>query len=150
MTTSRRTSPAIKLLYDGLCPICAREIRWLKRFDRHDRVAIEDITQPDFDPTVYGLTHDDVIGAMHGVAGDGTVVTGMEAFRRAYSAVGLGWLVQWTAWPIARPIADAGYRVFARIRPRLSRYAGRTCETDRCHRAPPSTQSREASSSATS
>jgi len=57
---------------------------------------------------------------IHGVLSDGSVVEGMEVFRRAYAAVDLGWLLAPTRWPIIRPLADAAYRWFARNRLRLT------------------------------
>jgi len=54
---------------------------------------------------------------------DGSLVKGMEVFRRAYDAVGLGWLLAPTNWPVLRSISDAGYAWFARIRLHLT---GRT------------------------
>jgi predicted DCC family thiol-disulfide oxidoreductase YuxK len=77
-----------------------------------------DISVPGFDPASVGVRANlsDVMGRIHAVAGDGSVVTGVEVFRRAYQAVGYGWMAGWTGWPILRPITDAMYRLFARNR----------------------------------
>ena len=123
--------PRITLLYDGLCPICSREIDFMRRRDRANRLAFEDIAAAGFDAARYGLTENDVVARMHGVLPDGRVVTGMEAFRIAYGALGLGWLVAPTGWPGLRPVFDLFYRTFARYRPRLSKFT-RECTTDRC------------------
>jgi predicted DCC family thiol-disulfide oxidoreductase YuxK len=64
-------------------------------------------------------------------APDGSLVRGMEVFRRAYDAVGLGWLLAPTRWPILRSIFDAGYSWFARNRLRLTGRTG-TCDSGRC------------------
>ena len=133
-------SPILTLLYDGLCPVCSREIALLRRLDRHRRLAFEDIAADAFDPSRYGLTMDEVIGSMHARRSDGTIVTGMEVFRLAYDAVGMGWMLAPTAWPLLRPIADAGYRLFARIRPRLSSLDA-TCDDGRCAVTPPARRS---------
>lgn len=111
----------IRVLYDGECPLCAREIRALRRLDRgRGRIDFEDISAPGFDAGRYGLTARDVIDRIHGVLPDGRVVEGMEVFRRAWAAVGLGWLLAPSAWPGLRRIADAAYRLFARNRLRLT------------------------------
>jgi len=68
---------------------------------------------------------------IHGVLPDGTRIVGVEVFRRAYAAVGLGWLVAPTRWPLLRPLADAAYRWFARNRLRLTG-RGEVCTADRC------------------
>src|SRR5262245_961013 len=88
--TALAGQPAITLLYDGMCPICSREIRWLKWLDRRCRLRMLDITDPQIDPRDYGITREQAMAAMHGLLPNGTIVVGMEAFRRAYGAVGLG------------------------------------------------------------
>lgn len=133
-------SARIKVLYDGDCPLCSREIGFLEKRDKgRGRIAFEDITEPSFDPGVYGLDAEQVMARIHGVLPDGSVVEGVEVFRRAYGAVGLGWLVAPTRWPGLRGLFDIAYRVFARNR---LRWTGReqVCETGRCeipeHRKP--------------
>jgi predicted DCC family thiol-disulfide oxidoreductase YuxK len=123
----------IRVLYDGDCPLCSREIRFLKGRDRgRGRIDFEDIAVSSFDPGVYGLDARQVMARIHGVLPDGTVVEGVEVFRRAYAAVGLGWLVAPTRWPGLRRLADLAYRNFARNRLRWTG-RGSTCEGGRCH-----------------
>lgn len=122
----------IRVLYDGECPLCSREVRLLQRLDRGRRqIQFEDITRPNFDPTVYGLDARQVMARIHGTLPDGSVVEGVEVFRRAYAAVGLGWLVAPTRWPGLRHLTDLAYRVFARNR---LRWTGResACEDGSC------------------
>jgi len=122
----------IKVLYDGECPLCTREIRFLERRDHgQGRVQFEDIAAPSFDPAVYGLDAQQVMARIHGVLPDGQVVEGVEVFRRLYAGVGLGWLVAPTRWPILRNLADLAYRIFARNR---LRWTGRApdCEAGSC------------------
>lgn len=125
---------AVKVLYDGDCPLCSREIEFLRRRDRAGRIAFENIAAPDFDPARYGLDHDAVMSRVHGVLPDGSVIEGVEVFRRLYAAVGLGWLVAPTRWPILRRIFDALYRVFARNRLRWTGRAEAACHDERCAR----------------
>jgi predicted DCC family thiol-disulfide oxidoreductase YuxK/ligand-binding SRPBCC domain-containing protein len=122
----------IKLLYDGACPFCRREMHWLKRRDRNDAILLEDISNPDFDPGRYGLTREVVDGKIHALLPDGRTVTGMDVFRRLYASVGLGWLMAPTGWPLLRPVFDAGYRLFARYRHRLGGRTEPECEARTC------------------
>jgi predicted DCC family thiol-disulfide oxidoreductase YuxK len=127
------TDWTIKLLYDGECPFCSREVQWLKRRDRAGQLALEDIAAPEFDPARYGLTRQQVAGVLYGVLPDGRVVSRLETFRLAYAAVGLGWLLRPTGWPILRPICDLGYTIFARYRIPLGRlFGGRGCASGSC------------------
>jgi predicted DCC family thiol-disulfide oxidoreductase YuxK len=127
----------VKLLYDGACPICRREMDWLKQRNRRMLLTFEDIADPQFDPGRYGLTREQVNSALHGILADGKVVRGMAAIRRAYRAVGLGWLTAPTALPGIRWTADRLYAAFARHRAKLGRIAGRGCTHGTCSPASP-------------
>ena len=124
------------LLYDSLCPICRREVAWLQRRDRHHRLATIDIAAPGFDAAALGLTAEGVVARLHGIDAAGKVVEGMAAMRGAWRAVGLGWLIAPTGWPVLRWLFDGAYLVFARYRVPLGRLFGRrqqaTCDSDRC------------------
>lgn len=121
----------IKILYDGRCPLCKREVRAVSRYDKHGAIEPVDITSPDFDAEALGLTRPAVHARMHAIMPDGSIVSGMEAFRRIYDAIGMGWLWCWTGWPILRPIFDVLYAGFAKVRPRLQRFGG-GCDTNAC------------------
>jgi predicted DCC family thiol-disulfide oxidoreductase YuxK len=121
-----------KILYDGECPLCKREVRWLQRFNRSGHLAFEDISAPGFNPARYGATREELFGVIHGVFPDGRVVRKVAVFREAYRAVGLGWLLAPTGWPVLRSICDKLYDLFARYRIPLGRLLGRSCALDRC------------------
>ena len=127
------TDRDVEVFYDGDCPLCRREIKMLRRRDRAGRVRFTDLAAADFDPaTVVGpdgpLTRGRLMAEIHGRLPDGTLVTGVEVFRRLYAAVGLGWLAAATRLPIVRQLLDGLYAVFARNRLRLT---GR-CAAGRC------------------
>jgi predicted DCC family thiol-disulfide oxidoreductase YuxK len=125
VTTTTRKDWQLNLLFDGECPLCSREVNMLRRLDRdRGRIRFEDISKSDFDATAYGLDDNRVMARIHGMLPDGTVVEGVDVFRRAYAAVGLGWLLAPTRWPGFRYLADLAYRIFARNR---LRWTGRTC-----------------------
>jgi predicted DCC family thiol-disulfide oxidoreductase YuxK len=118
---STPAKPEFTLLYDGGCPLCAREVAMLRRRDRgRGALALVDIAAPDFDPARYGRSYESLMARIHGVLPDGAVIEGMEVFRRAYAAVGLGWLLAPSRWPLFGRAFDAAYRWFARNRLRLT------------------------------
>lgn len=130
---SPREQWQIQVFFDGECPLCRREITFLRRRDGgRGRVSFEDITAPGFDATRHGLERKDLTGRIHGVLPDGRIVDGVEVFRRLYDAVGLGWLLAPTRWPLLRPLADAAYRWFARNRLRITGRHEMECVADRC------------------
>lgn len=122
----------IKVLYDGECPLCLREIRFLRRRDRRGWIAFEDISAAGFDPSRYGLDHATLMARIHGVLPDGTVIEGVEVFRRLYQQVGLGWLLAPTRWPVLSRVFDAAYRTFARHRLRITGRSEAACTRETC------------------
>jgi predicted DCC family thiol-disulfide oxidoreductase YuxK len=127
------TAGPFTLLIDNACPLCRREGDLLRRLDRgRGRLRFEDISSPGFDAARHGTTLERVMGEMHGVLPDGSIVTGVEVFRRAYAAVGWGWVLAPTAWPGLRWISDRAYTIFARYRPLLRRDPA--CQDGRCVR----------------
>ena len=128
----RGSAPDFTLLYDGECPLCSREIAMLRRRDRRGRLGFVDIAAPGFDAARYGTARDALMARIHGVLPDGSLVRDVEVFRRAYAAVGLGWLVAPTRWPLLRPLFDRAYRVFARNRLRWTGRSEAACAGGAC------------------
>lgn len=111
----------LTLLYDGACPVCNLEMDNLKHRNTEGLLAFIDISLPEFDALPYGATLAEMNGLIHAVRPDGSLVVGVEVFRLAYGAVGLGHLTGPTAWPGLKPLVDAAYAVFARNRYGFSR-----------------------------
>jgi predicted DCC family thiol-disulfide oxidoreductase YuxK len=106
----------LTLLYDGACPVCNLEMDNLKARNTEGLLRFVDISVPQFDATPYGASITDMNALIHALRPDGSLVVGVEVFRLAYSAVGLGHVTVATGWPLLRPLADAAYAVFARNR----------------------------------
>lgn len=118
----------LEVFYDGHCPLCAKEIAFLRRRDKRQRVRFTDIAAPDFDASDFGIAWSDFMDRMHARLPDGSWVQGVEVFRRLYAAVGLGWLLAPTRLPGIKQLADFAYERFAKNRLRLT---GR-CGPDGC------------------
>ena len=124
---------AVEVFYDGECPLCMREIRVLRKLDRHQRIAFTDIASPGFDASALGLDHEQLMARIHGRLADGTLIEGVEVFRQLYSAVGFGPVVAMTRLPGIRNALDLGYTWFAKNRLGLT---GR-CADGSCAVPPP-------------
>ncbi|KAK1422338.1 hypothetical protein QVD17_25379 [Tagetes erecta] len=108
----------VKMLYDGDCPLCMREVNMLKeRNKNYNAISFVDISSDDYSPEDnQGLDYETAMGKIHAIMNDGTIVTNVEAFRKLYEAVGLGWVYAITKYEPAATIADAVYGVWAKYR----------------------------------
>ena len=118
----------IEMFYDGDCPLCLRETRLLRKLDRRGRIQFTNIADPAFEPTRYGRTMDELMAEMHGRLPNGEWVTGVEVFRRLYSAVGFGFLVIFTRIPGISHALNWLYAVFAKQRLKLTGRCSDVCE----------------------
>ena len=110
----------VEVFYDGECPLCLREIKLLRRLDRKHRIRFTDIADPSFSPANYGMTMKVFMDEIQGRLSGGEWITGVEVFRRLYSAVGLKPVVALSRLPGISHGLEFGYRVFAMNRVRLT------------------------------
>ncbi|KAF2572742.1 hypothetical protein F2Q70_00003756 [Brassica cretica] len=110
----------IKMLYDGDCPLCMREVNMLKeRNEEYGTIKFVDISSNDYSPQEnQGLDYKTVMGQIHAIQSEGNVVTGVEAFRKLYELVGLGWVYSITKFEPVKPLSCK--LDFSRIVPLLS------------------------------
>ncbi len=105
----------IKLLYDGECPLCMREVNFLQKRDA-DRglVKFVDIAADDYTADANGgVDFETAMGRIHAVLPDGTVVQKVEVFRRVYEVLGMGWIYAITKLPIIGWLANVLYDFWA-------------------------------------
>ena len=110
----------IEVFFDGGCPLCMREIRMLKRWDRRSKIRFTDIDAAEFQAAAVGKTQADLMAQIYGRLPDGNWIRGVEVFRRLYAAVGFGPVVFLTRLPVISQILDLGYTIFARNRLKLT------------------------------
>ncbi|MEO0440879.1 MAG: DUF393 domain-containing protein [Pseudomonadota bacterium] len=118
MTAARKSETQVKVWYDGACPLCIREIRFMRRLDRDKRIAFVDISPAD---AICPLDRQLMLDRFHAEE-NGRILSGAAAFA-----------AMWRALPLLRPlgriarnqvvlkILEAGYRLFLRIRPQLQK-----------------------------
>lgn len=133
-TTSLESAP-LKVLYDGLCPICVTEIQFLQFLQRNrSNVDFIDISVSGYDGAKYkGISYEMAMEEMHVIDEKNTVHRGIPAFSVMYTAVGLGWLGRLIMWPRVRPVMDQFYGIFARNRLKWTG-RGNECITGRCEK----------------
>uniref|UniRef100_A0A7S2SYR9 Thiol-disulfide oxidoreductase DCC n=2 Tax=Chloropicon primus TaxID=1764295 RepID=A0A7S2SYR9_9CHLO len=108
----------IRMLYDGACPLCMREVNMLRRRDEQsNKIDFVDIASAEYDPRDnQGITFEEAMGKIHAITNEGEVVTNVEVFRRLYDLVGLGWVFAITKTEPFGTIVDKVYDVWAAYR----------------------------------
>jgi predicted DCC family thiol-disulfide oxidoreductase YuxK len=133
-----------RVLYDGACPLCVREIEMLRaKDDGRGALSLVDVADDAYSPSDNaGIEYETAMATIHGLTPDKRVITGVEVFERAYSAVGMGWVYAFTKVPALLNAANAVYDVWARnrlevtgrgslaehLKARKARADGETCE----------------------
>ena len=122
-TQSPSANWEIKLLYDGECPLCVREVNFLRKQDAgQGLVEFVDIAELDYNPQEHGgIDYETAMGRIHAVLSDGTIVKNVEVFRRVYQILGIGWIYAATKLPVIGAIANALYEIWADWRLFLTR-----------------------------
>lgn len=138
-TFSSESAGVTRVLYDGLCPICVTEIRFLQFLQRSrpGKVSFIDISLPGYDGAKYqDVTYEMAMDQMHVIDEKDEVHVGVPAFAVMYSAVGLGWLGRLMMWSPIRPYMDRSYAIFAKNRLKWTG-RGQECTTGRCEKKTP-------------
>lgn len=121
----------LTVFYDGLCPLCVKEMSQLAKSDKQGYLAFYDINQ-----SLLATEHPDIDFAqantfLHAKTWDGKLVTGLDVTHQAWQLVGRGWMIAPLRWPIIRVLADKAYIIFANNRYRISKWltGNARCET---------------------
>lgn len=119
----------LRLVYDGLCPMCIRTAGWVKVFDRRDRVEFVDFNRVDPATIHPALDRETCVEAMQLVTPDGSVRSGYHAFKELTRRL-------WLLWPLAAVLSipgvtSVGTRVYRFVAARRRRL---TCDDGVCAR----------------
>jgi predicted DCC family thiol-disulfide oxidoreductase YuxK len=115
----------LTIYYDESCPLCKLEIDNLKARNDKQLLQFVDVSGTDFKDEHAPASQEAMMEIIHARRADGEVISGVEVFRLAYGAVGLGWLTAPTKLPIVKSFCDWLYPHIARNRYRLSdRFSG--------------------------
>ena len=124
----------LRVYFDGLCPLCAREIAVYQRASTDGRIAFIDITDASFSATEEGLDPAEVHRRFHAKDAEGHIFTGPPAFVEIWKRIPkFGFAVRLASIPGAGLVMEIGYRGFMHLRPllpRLKREAA--CDTGHC------------------
>ncbi|KAJ8046508.1 hypothetical protein HOLleu_05196 [Holothuria leucospilota] len=116
--SSTVTNSRTKVLYDGDCPLCQKEMAVVKYLHKNkNKLDLIDISKPEFKPSDYGhFTHKELMDIFHVIGTDQKVYKGVEAVHKMYSDIGYGWSTTYLLWPGLRGISNKVYMWFAKNR----------------------------------
>ncbi len=122
----------LKVLFDGACIICAKEVHHYKKIDKNDQLELVDISAVDFSASDYGITENDANLHLHAIDSNGNIFVGIASFVEIWSRVPpYHYLVPVFDNKFLRPFFNTGYNVFAKyIRPKLPKRAN--CDDGSC------------------
>jgi predicted DCC family thiol-disulfide oxidoreductase YuxK len=78
----------ITIYYDASCPICEREIRLLKEFDRDNKIKLIDCSPLSYEGEA-GFSRESMMKLIHAKASDGQWLIGAPVFAAAYAVSGI-------------------------------------------------------------
>jgi len=111
----------IEVFYDGACPLCVREMRFMMRMDRSKgRIRFTDIADERFDESAVGVSYATLMDKIHGRLPTGEIIVGVEVFRKLYEAIGWRRIAAASRLPGLSHALDLGYRIFAKYRLRMT------------------------------
>ena len=110
----------LALYVDGDCPLCAREVAWLRRQADPARLILIDISAPEFDASGLDRDVNALRNRLHARTANGSWLTGIDATLWSWRAAGLGRWAAPLAWPLLRPVLLIAYKLFSVLRPHLA------------------------------
>lgn len=119
---------SINVYYDGLCLLCSREIEHYMRQNGSESINFIDITSSSFDPEQEGVDPRRVHKVMHVKKSNGEFATEVEAFIEIWQHLPkYQWAARLAQKKSVRLILDAGYIMFAMLRPYLPKRQRQDC-----------------------
>lgn len=112
----------ITVYYDGLCQLCSREIEHYMTMKGAHNIAFVDITAVGFSAEAEGLDPHKVHQSLHVRDANGKTYIGVEAFIVIWSQLNsLKKLAPLASFGPVKKVLEAGYFLFAKVRPLLPR-----------------------------
>jgi predicted DCC family thiol-disulfide oxidoreductase YuxK len=116
---AQASSPHVSLIFDGTCGFCTRQVRYIHKLDKHQRVVSEPCQFVQHLPK-YGLQDADCGAMAWAITDDGRRAGGAQAFTLIASVLlDKQWPVAVGKLPVIKQALDLGYRVIAKNRYRF-------------------------------
>ena len=111
----------LTFLYDGQCPLCLREVNFLKDKDKSNFIKFVDISNSDYSPVKFrNISYDDAMSNLHGILSNGNVIKGLDVLILSYELIDMSWLYAPAKIPYISGIIRAFYRFWAKNRLKIT------------------------------
>ena len=108
-------------LFDGGCPLCLRETKFLKKKDVSNKINFVDIDSDNYNPVLYqDISYAQAMSNLHGILENGDIIKGLEVLSYAYKLVGLGWVYYPLKIDFLAPVMRLFYQLWARYRLKIT------------------------------
>ena len=80
-------------LFDGGCPLCLRETRFLSKKDVSNKINFIDINSDSYNPSLYqDISYAEAMSNLHGILENGDIIKGLDVLAYSYTLIGFGWV----------------------------------------------------------
>ena len=111
----------LTLFHDAACPLCAREIMFLRKYSDPTRLILVDISAAGFNAEEQtGRSLEALQAKLHGHDASGQWFTGLDATQASWLAGGFAKIAWLLGWAPLRWLLLPCYRLFAISRPSLN------------------------------
>ena len=108
-------------LFDGGCPLCLRETRFLKKKDSSNKINFIDINNDSYNPSLYkDISYMEAMSNLHGILENGDIIKGLDVLAYSYELIGLGWVYYPLKIEFLAPLLRLFYQYWAKYRLKIT------------------------------
>ena len=108
-------------LFDGGCPLCLRETKFLKKKDVSNKINFVDINNDNYNPLLYqDISYTEAMSTLHGILENGDIIKGLDVLAYAYKLIGLGWVYYPLKIKFLSPLLRLFYQYWAKYRLKIT------------------------------
>tara|TARA_B100000524_G_scaffold95846_1_gene45402 strand:- start:67 stop:459 length:393 start_codon:yes stop_codon:yes gene_type:complete len=108
-------------LFDGGCPLCLRETRFLKKKDFSNKINFIDINNDSYNPSLYqDISYAEAMSNLHGILENGEIIKGLDVLAYSYKLIGLGWVYYPLKIEFLAPLLRLFYQYWAKYRLKIT------------------------------
>jgi len=128
----------LTFLFDGKCPLCLKEVNFLRNKDKDKLIRFVDISSESYLPQDFmNISYSQAMLNLHGIMDDQTIIKGLDVLIFSYELIGMGWLYYPAKIPYINSLSRFAYNLWARNRLKITGRANslKLCNNDFSNRS---------------